>query len=35
MTKYPLHSKNAMADHLASLPISEQNPWIMQKFIAG
>ena len=35
MTKYPLHSKEAMKAHLSSLPISKKNPWIMQEFIAG
>jgi predicted ATP-grasp superfamily ATP-dependent carboligase len=35
MTKYPLESKEAMAAHLATLPISEDNPWILQEFITG
>lgn len=35
MTKYPLHSEEAMAAHLATLPISEQNPWSLQEFISG
>ncbi|BAU11807.1 hypothetical protein LEP3755_23100 [Leptolyngbya sp. NIES-3755] len=35
MTKYPLESKAAMKAHLATLPISEDNPWILQEFISG
>ncbi|MBW4526497.1 MAG: ATP-grasp enzyme [Phormidium tanganyikae FI6-MK23] len=35
MTKYPLESKEAMAAHLATLPISEDSPWILQEFITG
>ncbi len=35
MTKYPLESKAAMAAHLATLPISEESPWILQEFITG
>jgi predicted ATP-grasp superfamily ATP-dependent carboligase len=35
MTKYPLESQQAMATHLATLPISEDNPWILQEFITG
>lgn len=35
ITKYPLDSKEAMAAHLATLPISEDNPWILQEFITG
>ncbi|MBE9012465.1 ATP-grasp domain-containing protein [Pseudanabaenaceae cyanobacterium LEGE 13415] len=35
MTKYPLESKEAMKAHLATLPISEENPWILQEFIRG
>ncbi|WP_059000803.1 ATP-grasp enzyme [Leptolyngbya sp. NIES-2104] len=35
MTKYPLESKEAMAAHLATLPISDENPWILQEFITG
>ncbi|MGG6265771.1 ATP-grasp domain-containing protein [Leptolyngbya sp. AN03gr2] len=35
MTKYPLESKTAMEAHLATLPISEENPWILQEFITG
>lgn len=35
MTKYPLPSKEETAAHLSTLPISEQNPWILQEFITG
>ena len=35
MTKYPMESKEAMAVHVRSLPISKDNPWIMQEFIPG
>ncbi len=35
MTKYPLPSKEETAAHLETLPISKQNPWILQEFITG
>lgn len=35
MTKYPMESKAAMAAKVQSLPISPENPWILQEFIPG
>ncbi|MCU0549966.1 MAG: hypothetical protein MUC48_11515 [Leptolyngbya sp. Prado105] len=35
LTKYPLESTAAMVDHLATLPMSQENPWILQEFITG
>ena len=35
LTKLPLSSVQATAAFAHSLPISRQNPWIMQEFIAG
>ncbi|MFB2835208.1 ATP-grasp domain-containing protein [Floridanema evergladense] len=35
MTKFPMESREKMANHVRSLPISKDNPWIMQEFIPG
>ena len=35
MTKLPMRSQSAMREHLNTLPISENNPWILQEFISG
>lgn len=35
MTQLQMKSETAMRQHLASLPISESNPWILQEFISG
>ncbi|MGK7920063.1 MAG: ATP-grasp domain-containing protein [Trichodesmium sp.] len=35
MTKLPMNSKSKMEEFINSLPISEENPWIMQEFVKG
>jgi predicted ATP-grasp superfamily ATP-dependent carboligase len=35
MTKLPMDSREKMAVHVRSLPISQDNPWLMQEFIPG
>ncbi len=35
MTKLPMNSREEMADFLKDLPISKDNPWIMQEFVKG
>ena len=35
LTKLPCKTPQETADFVNALPISEQNPWIMQEFIAG
>ena len=35
MTKLPMDSSTEMAVHVRSLPISKDNPWILQEFIPG
>jgi predicted ATP-grasp superfamily ATP-dependent carboligase len=35
MTKLPMDSREKMATHVRSLPISKDNPWLMQEFIPG
>jgi len=35
MTKLPMESHEKMAVHVRSLPISKDNPWILQEFITG
>lgn len=35
MTKLPMESLEKMAVHVRSLPISKDNPWILQEFITG
>lgn len=35
MTKLPMDSSTQMVTHVRSLPISKDNPWIMQEFIPG
>lgn len=35
LTKFPMESREKMADHVRTLPISKDNPWIMQEFIPG
>ncbi|MBE9223893.1 ATP-grasp enzyme [Phormidium sp. LEGE 05292] len=35
MTKFPMETREKMANHVRSLPISKDNPWIMQEFIPG
>lgn len=35
MTKLPMESLEKMAVHVRNLPISKDNPWILQEFITG
>ncbi len=35
MTKLPMESLEKMAAHVKNLPISKDNPWILQEFITG